>query len=72
LNWYLTVSIEAEQPILHKTVTEPIGIDLGIKELATISTGETIKNINKTKNIRRLSKKLKRLQRQVSRHYEKL
>lgn len=71
LNWYLTVGIEVKVPALNKPVTEPIGIDVGIKELAVISTGEVIKNINKSKEARRLTKKLKRLQRQASRQYEK-
>ncbi len=71
LNWYLTVGVEVEIPTLPGPTTEPIGIDLGIKELAVISTGEVSKNINKTKEVRRLAKKLKRLQRQASRHYEK-
>lgn len=72
LDWYLTVGVEVENPILNKPVTEPIGIDLGIKELAVVSTGEVIKNINKTKEVRRLNRKLKRLQRQASRQYEKI
>ena len=51
--------------------TEGIGIDLGIKDLAIISNiDEPFKNINKTDNVRKLKKKLKRLQRQVSRKYE--
>jgi len=72
LHWFISVGIEIEQPILDKSTTEPIGIDLGIKELAIVSTGEVVKNINKTKEVRRLTKKLKRLQRQASRQYEKL
>lgn len=72
LDWFLTVGIEVEQPTLNIPQSEPIGIDVGIKELAVISTGEVIKNINKIKEVRRLTKKLKRLQRQASRHYEKL
>ena len=71
LNWYLAVGIEVGAPILNKPVTDPIGIDVGIKELAVISTGEVIKNINKSKEVRRLTKKLKRLQRQASRQYLK-
>ena len=51
--------------------TEGIGIDLGIKDLSIISNiDEPFKNINKTDNVRKLKKKLKRLQRQVSRKYE--
>jgi len=50
---------------------EPIGIDLGIKDLATVSNiDEPFKNINKTPVVRKLKRKLKRLQRQVSRKYE--
>jgi len=72
LSWHLTVGVELKTPILNKPVMEPIGIDMGIKELAVISTGEVIKNINKDKEVRRLTKKLKRLQCQASRQYEKL
>ncbi|MDT3701033.1 MAG: RNA-guided endonuclease TnpB family protein [Thermincola sp.] len=72
LNWYLTVSIEVEQPVLDIPISEPVGIDLGIKNLAIVSTGEIVKNINKSKEVRRLTKKLKRLQRQASRQYEKI
>lgn len=72
LSWYLSVGIDVEISSNSGPVTEPIGIDVGVKVLATISTGEVIKNINKTKEIRRLNKKLKRLQRQASRQYEKL
>ena len=51
--------------------TEGIGIDLGVKDLATVSNiDEPFKNINKTINVRRLKRKLRRLQRQVSRKYE--
>ena len=71
LSWYLSVGIEEVNPVLNKPESTPIGIDLGVKELAVISTGEVIKNINKTKEVRRLNKKLKRLQRQASRQYEK-
>lgn len=48
-----------------------IGIDLGIKDLAVVNVlDKPIKNINKTKKVIRLKKRLKRLQRQLSRKYE--
>lgn len=48
-----------------------IGIDLGISYLGVVNhLDKPIKNINKSKEVRRLKKKLKRLQRQVSRKYE--
>ena len=72
LKWWISVGIEVEDLTLDKPETEPIGIDLGIKDLAIISTGEVYKNINKTRKVRRLSKRLKRLQRKASRHYEKM
>jgi len=50
---------------------EGIGIDLGVKDLAIVSNiDKPYKNINKSKIIRQLKKKLKRIQRQVSRKYE--
>ena len=44
-----------------------IGIDLGIKDLAICSDGNVYKNINKTKKVKKLEKKRRRLQRQISR-----
>lgn len=67
--WYLSVGIEKERPQI-KLTTESIGIDVGIKELAVCSNGMTFKNINKTKKVKRLEKKLRRLQRKVSNKYE--
>jgi len=50
---------------------EGIGIDLGIKDLAIVSNiDEPFKNINKTEIVIKLKRKLRRLQRQVSRKYE--
>ena len=50
--------------------SEGIGIDLGIKALAVLSDATKVRNINKTRAIRRLKKKRRRLQRQVSRKYQ--
>lgn len=69
--WYLSFGFEVEenQTTLNKDLS--VGIDLGVKDLATINVmDKPITNINKTKRIRRLKKKLKRLQRQISRKYE--
>lgn len=44
-----------------------IGIDLGLKSLAICSDGSTYCNINKTYNIRKVEKSLKREQRKLSR-----
>ena len=68
--WYLSFSMEVEenQTTLNKDLS--IGIDLGVKDLAICSNGMIFKNINKTKRVKRINKKLKRLQRKVSRKYE--
>lgn len=67
--WYLSVGIEVEKPNIQLT-DESIGIDVGIKDLAICSNGMTFKNINKTKEVKRLEKVLKRKQKRVSRKYE--
>lgn len=58
---------EVEKPSL---TNEAIGIDVGVKELAVCSNGMTFKNINKTKTLKKAEKRLRRLQRKVSRQYE--
>ena len=68
--WYLSVGIEEEMPVVQLT-GESLGIDVGIKDLAVCSNGMTFKNINKSKEVRRLKKSLKRKQRQCSMKYEK-
>ena len=70
LNWFISVGIEYPNNI-DMPLNEGIGIDLGIKDLAVCSNEFTYKNINKTKKVKRLEKQKKRLQRQVSRKYEK-
>ena len=67
--WYLSVGIEEEVPRVELTDIS-LGIDVGIKELAVCSDGGKKKNINKTKIVRKAGKRLRRLQRQVSRKYE--
>ena len=48
-----------------------IGIDVGIKTLATCSNGYVVENINKISTIKKLEKRKKRLQRTISRKFEK-
>ena len=70
LNWYLTVGIEYEDSIATP-FNEGIGIDLGIKDLAICSDSNKYKNINKTQKVKKLEKQKRRLQRSISRSYEK-
>ena len=68
-NWFLSVGYEKEfEPV--ELTGKSLGIDVGIKELAVCSDGEFKRNINKSKKVRRLEKKLKREQRKVSRKLE--
>ena len=50
---------------------EGIGIDLGIKDLAACSDEHKYLNINKTQKVKKLEKQKRRLQRSISRRYEK-
>ncbi len=70
LYWYVSVSVECEDSAFIPT-TDCIGIDLGVKNLATCSDGKAYENINKTKRVRKLEKRRRRLQRRVSRQFEK-
>ena len=69
IHWYISIGIEIENEVIELT-NESIGIDLGIKDLAICSDGMTYKNINKSKRVRKLEKKMRRLQRKVSKKYQ--
>ena len=70
LHWYVSVGIEIPDST-DIPLKEGIGIDVGIKDLAVCSNGYTYKNINKTHKVRKIEKRHRRLQRSVSRRYEK-
>ena len=70
LYWYVSVGIELPSSTNIPT-NEGIGIDVGIKDLAVCSDDYTYKNINKTHKVRKIEKRQRRLQRSVSRRYEK-
>lgn len=64
--WYLSVSYPTE-PKQVELSDESLGIDLGVKELAVCSNGNVYKNINKTKEVKKLKKKLRKAQHKLSR-----
>ena len=67
--WYLSYAYEVKkEEISHSE--ETIGVDLGIKNLAVASDGRTYGNINHTSEVKRLEKRKRYLQRQVSRKYD--
>ena len=70
LNWWITVGIEYSDSGVTPN-KDGVGIDLGIKDLAICSDENKYKNINKTHEVKQLEKKKRRLQRSISRKYEK-
>ena len=68
--WYLSYTENVETSAGNLPYyTDGIGIDLGIKTLVTVSDGTKIPNIKTFRRVRILNKRLKRLQRKVSRKY---
>ena len=68
--YYVSVLVEIPDNKIANNSNEGIGIDLGLKDLATISNGKTYKNINKSAKLKKLEKQLIRGQRSLSRKYE--
>ena len=68
--WYLSYTEDVDTQATNlPDYTEGVGIDLGIKTLATVSDGTKVPNIKTFRRVRILNKRLKRLQRKVSRKY---
>lgn len=62
-DWFIAIKYEVELPVV--ALNRPtVGVDIGIKELAVTSDGKVFQN---PKAYRRMSKKMKQLQRSVSR-----
>lgn len=70
-DWWISVGIEEEYIKSDKPYSEGIGIDLGVKDLIICSNNITYKNINKTRKVKLIEKRKKRLQRSISRKYLK-
>ncbi len=63
--WYVCVTVEIElDEVLREAQEKTVGIDLGVKNLATTSEGEFIEH---PKFLQRLEKRLKREQKKLSR-----
>lgn len=70
--YYVSVLVEVPDIKIANNSNDGIGIDLGLKDLAIVSNGQTYKNINKSARLRKLEKQLRREQRGLSRKYENL
>lgn len=67
--WYLSFVYEVSEISVELTDLV-IGVDLGIKTLATLSTGEFVENINKSRRVKQLEKQLRREQRHLARQLQ--
>lgn len=70
--YYVSVLVEVPNTKIANPNGEGLGIDLGIKDFATVSNGSIYKNINQSARIKKLEKQLRRGQRCLSRKYENL
>ena len=70
--FYVSVLVEIPDVNINNNLNEGIGIDLGLKDFAVISSGKTYRNINKSAGLKKLEKQLIREQRSLSRKYESL
>ena len=69
--YFLSLIIEIDNIVkLENKNTNGLGIDLGIKNTAICSDGKVFKNINKTRKVKNIKKKLKREQRKISKSIE--
>lgn len=68
--YYVSVLVEEMQPMKERLNDFGIGIDLGVKEFATLSNGTIYQNINKTNRVKDLERKLNRERRKWSRKYK--
>ena len=63
--WFVSVSVEVDLPVVRcESQARTIGVDLGVKRLATLSDGTTIDG---PKPLRKMLKRLRRLNRSLSR-----
>lgn len=67
--WFLTYSYYYEAEIVELT-DEVLGVDLGVRNMATCSDGRIFKNINKEPRIIKLEKRKKLIQRKIARKYK--
>lgn len=67
--YYISVLVDIQKQDTMLNSDFGVGIDLGLKNLAICSDGSVFQNINKTYNVRKVEKRLKREQRKLSRKF---
>jgi len=65
--WFVSLNVELSQPPLPCESQAGVGVDLGIRKLATLFDGKGVTEVEGPKPLGNLIKKLRRLQRQLSR-----
>ena len=65
--YYISVLVDIQEHNIGVNNDFGVGIDLGLKSLAICSNGSIYHNINKTNNVKKVEKRLKREQRKLSR-----
>ena len=69
--YFLSLVMEVDDIVKTENKSiKGLGVDLGIKDTAVCSDGRIFKNINKTKKVKKLKKKIKREQRKMSKSVE--
>jgi putative transposase len=62
--WYVTFAVDIDDPAPPPEAASEVGVDLGVKDFATLSTGEKIAN---PRHLERKAKNLARYQRRMAR-----
>lgn len=68
--YFVSVIIDIDISKPTSAYNNGLGIDLGLKNFAVLSTGKAYKNINKSRLIKNIEKRLKREQKRLSKKYE--
>lgn len=68
--YFVSVIVDTDISKPIPAYSNGLGIDLGLKNFAVLSTGKIYKNINKSRIVKNIEKRLKREQKRLSKKYE--
>jgi putative transposase len=71
LHWYISLGVEFDDHLEVNINGDTLGIDVGIKNLAILSNGIVIKNINKSNKVKKIIKRKLKLQKKIAKKYIK-